>query len=80
VSCWRVDQQTGQYDHAKHKWHLALRYRHFSLPQSSSASRFTAGASAFFISSPLGERLEQWVTLCTGTGQYLIRFLMRTEH
>jgi hypothetical protein len=27
---------------AKHKWHLALRYRHFSLPQSSSASRFTA--------------------------------------
>src|SRR5262245_7383265 len=43
VSCWRGDQQSGQYDHAKHKWHLALRYRHFSLPQSSSASRFTAG-------------------------------------
>jgi hypothetical protein len=43
VSCWRGDQQSGQYDHAKHKWHLALRYRNFSLPQSFSASRFTAG-------------------------------------
>jgi hypothetical protein len=32
MSCWRGDQQSGQYDHAKHKWHLALRYRHFSLP------------------------------------------------
>jgi hypothetical protein len=42
VSCWRGDQQSGQYDHPKHKWHLALRYRHFSLLQSSSASRFTA--------------------------------------
>jgi hypothetical protein len=31
----------------------AIVYRHFSLPQSSSASRFTAGASEFFI---LGER------------------------
>src|SRR5262249_19556057 len=30
VSCWRGDQQSGQCDHAKHKWHLALRYRHFS--------------------------------------------------
>jgi hypothetical protein len=29
VSCWRGDQQGGQYDHAKHKRHLALRYRHF---------------------------------------------------
>src|SRR5215831_16525369 len=29
VSCWRGDQQSGQYDHAKHKWHLALRYRHY---------------------------------------------------
>src|SRR5262249_52534762 len=45
VSQWRGDQQSGQYDHAKHEWHLALRYRHFSLPQSSSASRFTVGAS-----------------------------------
>jgi hypothetical protein len=34
----------------KHKWHLALRYRHFSLPQSSSASRLTAGAA-----TPLGD-------------------------
>jgi hypothetical protein len=59
VSCWRGDQQRGQYDHAKHKWHLALRYRHFSLPQSSSASRFTAGASAFFILSQSGERPER---------------------
>ena len=32
VSCWRGDQQGGQYDHAKHKRALALRYRHFSLP------------------------------------------------
>src|SRR5262249_40002562 len=39
VSCWRGDQQSGQY-HAKHKWRLALRYRHFSLPQSSSSSRY----------------------------------------
>jgi len=23
VSCWRGDQQSDQYDHAKHKWHLA---------------------------------------------------------
>src|SRR5262249_18503387 len=35
VSQWRGDQQSGQYDHAKHEWHLALRYRHFSLPHSS---------------------------------------------
>jgi hypothetical protein len=28
VSYWRGDQQSGQY-HAKHRWHLALRYRHF---------------------------------------------------
>src|SRR5262245_11463083 len=42
VSCWRGDQQSGQYDQAKHEWHVALRYRHFSLPQSSSASCFTA--------------------------------------
>src|SRR6266478_2439309 len=52
VSCWRGDQQGGQYDHAKHKWHLALRYRHFSLPQSSSASRLTAGAFGFLLSIP----------------------------
>jgi hypothetical protein len=32
MSCWRGDQRSGQYDHPKHKWHLALRYRHFSLP------------------------------------------------
>jgi hypothetical protein len=44
VSCWRGDQQSGQYDHAKHKWHPALRYRHLSLPQSPSASRSTVGA------------------------------------
>jgi hypothetical protein len=45
------DQQCGQYGDAKHTWHLARRYHHFSLPQSSSASRFTAGASGFFILS-----------------------------
>jgi hypothetical protein len=50
VSQWRGDQQNGQYDHAaKHEWHLALRYRHFSLPQSSSASWFTAGAVGFLL-------------------------------
>src|ERR1700747_2603194 len=27
VSCWRGDQQGGQYDHAKHKRALALRCR-----------------------------------------------------
>jgi hypothetical protein len=43
VTCWRVDQQSGQYDHAKQ--HLALRYRHFCLSQSFSASHLTAGAS-----------------------------------
>jgi hypothetical protein len=47
VRCRRGNQQSGQYDDAKHKWHLALRYRHLSLPQSSSASRFTAGASFY---------------------------------
>src|SRR5258708_1191481 len=59
VSCWRGDQQSGQYDHAKHKWNLALRYRHFFLPHSSSSSRFTAGAFAFFILSQSGERPER---------------------
>jgi hypothetical protein len=54
VSCWRGDQQGGQYDHAKHKRALALRYRHFSLPQSSSASRLTAGASDY---PPIGQAL-----------------------
>jgi hypothetical protein len=44
VSCWHGDQ-SGQYDHAKHKWHLALRYRYFCLPQSFSASHLTAAAS-----------------------------------
>jgi hypothetical protein len=34
-------------------------HRHFCLPQSSSASRFTAGASAFFILSQSGERPER---------------------
>jgi hypothetical protein len=53
-SCWRSDQQCGQYRDAKHTWHLTRRYRHFSLPQSFSASRFTAGASGFFILSPIG--------------------------
>jgi hypothetical protein len=40
---------------------LALRggHRHFSLPQSSSTSRFTAGASGFFILSQSGERPER---------------------
>ena len=33
--------------------------RHRSLPQSSSVSRFTAGASAFFILSQSGERPER---------------------
>ena len=33
--------------------------RHLSLPHSSSASRFTAGASAFFILSQSGERPER---------------------
>src|SRR6516164_784829 len=55
VSCWRGDQQSGQY-HAKHKRRLAQRYRHFSLPQSFSASLFTAGAAGFFILSQSGER------------------------
>jgi len=36
-----------------------LLHRHRSLPQSSSASRFTAGASAFFILSQSGERPER---------------------
>src|SRR6201984_3037417 len=54
VSCWHGDQQSGQYDHAKHKWHLALRYRYFSLPQSFSASRFTAAQAGFFILSQFG--------------------------
>src|SRR5215471_14690245 len=57
MSCWRGDQQSGQ--HAKHKWHLALRHRHFFLPQSSSASRFTAGASELFILSQSGERPDR---------------------
>src|SRR5262245_47626124 len=34
-------------------------HRHFFLPHSSSASRFTAGASAFFILSQSGERPER---------------------
>jgi hypothetical protein len=34
-------------------------YRHFFLPQSSSASRFTAGASEFFILSQSGERPDR---------------------
>src|SRR5947208_15043460 len=37
----------------------ASTYRHLSLPQSSSSSRFTAGASAFFILSQSGERPER---------------------
>src|SRR5262249_33541627 len=59
VSCWRGDQQGGHYDNAEHKGQPALRYRHFSLPQSSSASRFAAGASAFLILSQSGERPER---------------------
>jgi hypothetical protein len=35
--------------------------RQRSLPQSSSASRFTAGASAFFILSQSGDRPERYV-------------------
>jgi hypothetical protein len=42
-------------------------YRHFSLSRSSSASRFTAGASEFFI---LGERPAIW----TVAGFALVRF------
>jgi hypothetical protein len=34
-------------------------YRHFFLPHSSSSSRFTAGASAFFILSQSRERPER---------------------
>jgi hypothetical protein len=38
---------------------LCLLHRHLSLPKSSSASRFTAGAAAFFILSQSGERPER---------------------
>jgi hypothetical protein len=34
-------------------------HRHLAFPQSSSASRFTAGASGFFILSQSGERPER---------------------
>ncbi len=37
----------------------AIVYRHFCLPQSSSSSRLTAGASEFFILSQSGERPER---------------------
>src|SRR5262249_33430647 len=36
-------------------------HRHLPLPQSSSASRFTAGASGFFILSQSGERRSIWI-------------------
>src|SRR5512132_213672 len=35
----------------------AIVYRHFFLPHSSSSSRFTAGASEFFILSQTGDRI-----------------------
>jgi hypothetical protein len=38
---------------------VLARHRHFFLPQSSSASRFTAGAFGFFILSQSGERPER---------------------
>jgi hypothetical protein len=37
----------------------AIVYRHFFLPHSSSSSRFTAGASEFFILSQSGDRPER---------------------
>jgi hypothetical protein len=37
----------------------AIVYRRFFLPHSSSSSRFTAGAFAFFILSQSGERPER---------------------
>jgi hypothetical protein len=37
----------------------AIVYRHFSLPQSSSASRFTAAQAGFFDLSQSGERPER---------------------
>jgi hypothetical protein len=40
---------------------LAFKFCHRPFPQSSSASRFTAGASAFFILSQSGERHYVWV-------------------
>jgi hypothetical protein len=42
----------------QHKWHLALRYRHFSLPQSSSASRFTAGRIRVLALDPMPRAAE----------------------
>jgi hypothetical protein len=38
---------------------VLARHRHFFLPHSSSSSRFTAGAFAFFILSQSGERPER---------------------
>jgi hypothetical protein len=40
---------------------LAFKFCHRPFPQSSSASRFTAGASASFILSQPGERPERYV-------------------
>jgi hypothetical protein len=68
-SCRRGDQQCGQYGDAKHTWHLvARRYRHFSLPESSSASRFTAGAAGCFILSQSGERFIEPLSASTSSG------------
>src|SRR5205085_10201315 len=58
VSCWRGDQRGGQYGDAEHKWQLILHYRHFSLPQSSSSSRLTAGAAGFLLLTQCRERPE----------------------
>jgi hypothetical protein len=55
VGCWRGDQRGGQYEDAEHKWQPVLRYRHFSLSQS---SRFTAGAAGFLLLIQCRERPE----------------------
>jgi len=54
-----VKERVDVDDHAKHEWRLALRYRHFTLPQSSSASRFTAGAAGFLLLIQRRERPER---------------------
>jgi hypothetical protein len=43
------------------KAHAVRCYRHFFLPHSSSASRFNADASEFFILSQSGERPERYI-------------------
>jgi len=52
--------ELGSIYQCRSKWRVAI-HRHFCLPQSSSASRFTAGASAFFILSQSGARPERYI-------------------